>query len=291
MGDEFSAPLFHDVKSKACAVRSGVSGVMRVWNAAWVQCQEVRRRLEEMQRKKEACVDKRQTEKATAGNSHGEAGGLEKPEIGADVREAEHPLTPQQITCKEVDDVTHGTHESAYAACLHHNLSSILKEKEALQSPTAPVESKIIPLFEVNDDRHPQSKWRPREHHSEADLRSDSAERDSDFPWHRPFGRSLSEGSCVSSRSTFTLGFSPLNAQHKHCQINTQPLELNEQLVRDLPSSHQELLHPRHFSYKSPRDSSEEKCPTKGCTVSTNQDVTTPETSVIPAENNGSNVV
>ncbi|KAG7229718.1 hypothetical protein INR49_012514 [Caranx melampygus] len=83
LGGEFSTPHFQALKVKACAVGSGVSGVMKVWNATWVQCQEVRQRLEEMQKKK--AVDKNQIQQATAAKSQGEGGGMKKKERGSEV--------------------------------------------------------------------------------------------------------------------------------------------------------------------------------------------------------------
>nr|CBN80926.1 Puratrophin-1 [Dicentrarchus labrax] len=163
LGGEFSTPHFQALKAKACTVGKGAL----MWNATWVQCQEVRQRLEEMQKKKG--VDKNQIQQSTAANPQGEDGGMEK-------------------------------------------------EKR-------------------------KSKWRPRGHHSEADLRStDLVEGGNGFPLHRPLGRSLSEGSYVSPHLTSISGFSPLNVRHKHCQSKTHPLEQNLQPVQNLPISHNESL-------------------------------------------------
>ncbi|XP_062271900.1 pleckstrin homology domain-containing family G member 4B-like [Scomber scombrus] len=218
LGGEFSTTHFQTLKAKACTVRSGASGVMGVWNAAWVQCQEVRQRVEEMQ-KKNTCKDKTPNQQATAVNTQGEAGGMKN-----------------------------------------------------------------------NEER--KTKWRPREHHSEADLRStDSVEGADDFLSHKPLGRSLSEGSHASSHLTFASNFSPLNERHRHCQSKTQPLIQNQQTIQNPPTSHDQSL---LLTCKSKRDSNkEEGGSTKGCTVSTqsSKDLRTPEILLSPTENNDTNVL
>uniref|UniRef100_A0A671XPH5 Quattro n=1 Tax=Sparus aurata TaxID=8175 RepID=A0A671XPH5_SPAAU len=217
LGGEFSTPHFQALKAKACAVGLGASGVMRVWNAALVECREVRQRLEEMQMKKG--VDKNQIQPTTAANPQGEDGGIEKRE-------------------------------------------------------------KI------------KTKLRPREHHSEADLRStDSVEGGRDVPPHQPLGRSLSEGSHASPYLTSTSSFSPLNVRHKHCQSWTQPLEQNPKPVQNLPNSHNESLQSGNLSCKSKSNGIEDE--SEGCTASTQspKDLKTPETLLTAAENNCSNVL
>ncbi|XP_060926172.1 quattro [Limanda limanda] len=164
LGGEFSTLHFQALKAKACAVGSGV---LKVWNASCVQCQEVRKRLEEMQKKKGA--DKKQTQQTTAAASQMEPGGTEM------------------------------------------------------------------------DGK--KTKLRPREHRSQVDLRSwESAEVCHDSPPHKGLGRSLSDGSCVSSPLMSISGFSPLNVRHKHCQGRTQPLRQNLQPFQKLPISHNESL-------------------------------------------------
>ncbi|AWP03134.1 pleckstrin -likey domain containing family G (with RhoGef domain) member 4 [Scophthalmus maximus] len=167
LGGEFSTVHFQALKVKACGVGSGASGVIEVWNATWVQCQEVRQRLEETQKK--TGVDKHQIQQTTAANSQMENGGTEKE----------------------------------------------------------------------GEDERPLTKRRPREHHSEADLRiTECTEVCDDFPLHKGLGRSLSEGSYVSAHLTSISGFSPLDVRHKHCQSRLQPLEKNLQPFQNLPISH-----------------------------------------------------
>lgn len=259
-----------------------------MWNAAWVQCQEVRQRLEKTQ-KNEKGVDKNQIQQTTAANPQGE--GMEKEEKRSEVvvvvGEAEcsptQPLTPQE----EVVNISESEGESTTAASSNHHLKPELtgSEKGESQAQTLP-EAKSEKTTQ-NIDNHPETKQRPREHHSEADLRSsDSAEGGDGFPLHQPLGRSLSEGSRVSSHLTSISDFSPLNVRHKHCQSKTQPLEQNLQHVQNLPVSHNESLRSGNMSCESKEEGG-------GCTVSTQSptDVRTPETLLTATEDNGSNVL
>uniref|UniRef100_A0A8C9X0R8 protein-glutamine gamma-glutamyltransferase n=1 Tax=Sander lucioperca TaxID=283035 RepID=A0A8C9X0R8_SANLU len=98
LGGEFSTLQFQALKAKACAVGSGALGVMRVWNVAWVQCQEVRQRLQE---KKEKGVDKNQIQPTTAANPQGDDGGIEKEEKKNEEGENECFLTQQPTSQKD----------------------------------------------------------------------------------------------------------------------------------------------------------------------------------------------
>uniref|UniRef100_A0A8C4DZ83 Quattro n=1 Tax=Dicentrarchus labrax TaxID=13489 RepID=A0A8C4DZ83_DICLA len=62
LGGEFSTPHFQALKAKACTVGKGAL----MWNATWVQCQEVRQRLEEIGHHSEA--DLRSTDLVEGGN-------------------------------------------------------------------------------------------------------------------------------------------------------------------------------------------------------------------------------
>ncbi|XP_035517775.1 quattro [Morone saxatilis] len=294
LGGEFSTPHFQALKAKACAVGKGALGVMRVWNATWVQCQQIRQRLEEMQKKKG--VDKNQIQQGTAANPQGEDGGIEekRSEVGGDTCS----LTPQLTSQKEVVNISESEGESTTAVCFNHHSKPDLKgsengESQAQNLPEAPVKNdKITPVFPQNCNCHPESKWGPRGHHSEADLRStDSVEGGNGFPLHQPLGRSLSEGSHVSPHLTSSSGFSPLNVRHKHCQSKTHPLEQNLQPVQNLPISHNKSLWSGNLSCESKGDSNEEEA--EGCTASTQtpKDLKTLETLLTPAENNSSNVL
>ncbi|XP_063330530.1 uncharacterized protein KIAA1755-like isoform X1 [Pelmatolapia mariae] len=279
LGGEFSTPHFQAVKAKACALGSGASAAMRVWNAAWAQCREVRQHLKEMQKKKKN-IDKNQIQKTTAAKSPGEHGEMEKEEKGSVIAEAEHSLTPQLSTS---------------AACLNCNdfKESKNKESKELHLPEIPDKNgENTSDFSQNTDSHQESKLRPREHHSETDLRDvNSIKGSEDFPSHQPLSRSLSEGSHVCSYLTSVPGFSPLNVSHKHCHSKRQSLEQNQQPIQNLPFPHNKRLRPGNLISKSPRDSNEGKG--EGCIDSTRdpEDVRTPETLLTPAEINGCNVL
>lgn len=279
LGGEFSTPHFQAVKAKACALGSGASAAMRVWNAAWAQCREVRQHLKEMQKKKKY-IDKNQIQKTTAAKSPGEHGEMEKEEKGSVIAEAEHSLTPQLSTS---------------AVCLNCNNFKESKNKESkeLHLPEMPDKNgENTSDFSLNTDSHQESKLRPREHHSETDLRDvNSMKGSEDFPSHQPLSRSLSEGSHVCSYLTSVPGFSPLNVSHKHCHSKTQSLEQNQQPIQNLPFPHNKRLLPGNPISKSPRDSNEGKG--EGCIDSRQEpeDVRTPETLLTQTEINGCTVL
>uniref|UniRef100_I3KTH1 Quattro n=1 Tax=Oreochromis niloticus TaxID=8128 RepID=I3KTH1_ORENI len=219
LGGEFSTPHFQAVKAKACALGSGASAAMRVWNAAWAQCREVRQHLKEMQKKKKN-IDKNQIQKTTAAKSPGEHGEMEKEGKGSVIAE------PKELHLPEIPD----------------------KNGENTSD------------FSLNTDSRQESKLRPREHHSETDLRDvNSTKGSEDFPSHQPLSRSLSEGSHVCSYLMSIPGFSPLNVSHKHCHSKTQSLEQNQQSIQNRPFPHNKRLRPGNLISKSPRDSNEGK--------------------------------
>ncbi|XP_039971607.1 uncharacterized protein LOC120783014 isoform X2 [Xiphias gladius] len=289
LGGEFSTLHFQALKVKACGVGSGASGVMKVWNATWVQQQDVRRRLDEMQKKKG--VVKNQIQQTSAASYQGDDGGIEKKEKRSVVGEDEYPLEQQPTSAKELVGIPENASESTTAACFKHHLQPDSKGGENGE-PQAQKLAEATPVFPQNSDCHPETKWRLREHHSEVDLRStDSTEVGNGFPLHKALGRSLSEGSCVSSHLTSISGFSPLNVRHKHCQSRTQQLENNLKPNQNLPISHNESLRSGNLTCKSKGDSNEEEG--EGCAVFTQspKDFRTPETLLTPTENNSSNVL
>uniref|UniRef100_A0A3Q3KPC2 Quattro n=1 Tax=Monopterus albus TaxID=43700 RepID=A0A3Q3KPC2_MONAL len=278
---EFSTQHFQALKAKACTVESGASGVIRSWNAAWVCCQDVQQRLKEMQKKKEG-IDKNQIQQVTATSLQGEDV-IEKDKM-SEVGENELFLTQKPNSPKDIVSIS----ERVTAACLNHHLKPDLKQckKREPQPQKSPENEKMVPVFPQSNDCNLQTKWRPREHHSEADLRiTHSAEVVSDFPLHKALGRSLSEGSCMNSHLMSISGFSPLNVTQKHCQSRTQPLEQNLQPIQNLPTSHNHSLWTENLSCKSKGDKNEDEG--KGCTVSTQtpEDVMSPETLPTPTEN------
>ncbi|KAM7005870.1 quattro [Tautogolabrus adspersus] len=292
LGDEFSTPHFQAVKAKAAAVGAGASGGIRVWNAAWVLCQEVRRRLEEMQ-KKEKGVDKNQIQQTTAVNPQGKDGGTEKMEKRREVGEDECSVTAQ-LTSQTEADISDRERITTTAESIDHCLKPDLRgsgeeESQKQKSPKSPVKKdQMSPITPQINHWSPDTKQRSREHLSEADLTSaDLAEGGNDFPSHQPLGRSRSEGSCVSSHLSILSGFLPLNVRHKHCQIRTPPLEPNLQPIQNLPVSQNESLPSGNLSWESKRDSSEEAG--DGCKGS--KELKSQETLLTPTENNGDNVL
>uniref|UniRef100_A0A7N6FGR0 Quattro n=1 Tax=Anabas testudineus TaxID=64144 RepID=A0A7N6FGR0_ANATE len=260
LGGEFSTLHFQAQKAKACAVGSGASGVMRVWNAAWVQSQEVRQCLEQMHNKKKG-VDKNQIQHSTTASPQEEDGVMQTKEKRNEVGEDE--CSHEQATFpKEIADASQSVRENGTAACFNHHLEPDLKEESQVQAkPTKLVKNdQITPVFAQNSECNPDTKWRPREHHSEADLRTtDSVGAGDEFPLHKALGRSLSEGSSVSSHLRSISSFSPLNLRHKHFLSRTQPLEQNLQPLPNLPIHNNSSLHSGNLSLDSKTESNEEK--------------------------------
>lgn len=292
LGGEFSTLNFQALKAKACTVGSGASGVMRMWNAAWVQCQDVRQHLEEIKKG----VDKNQIQQNTAANPQEEDGGKEKKEeqseVGGDRCSATQQLTSHNDAVKVTESET-GSNSGPSANQHSHpdQIGSKKAESEELKSPEASSKNDTTHIFKSSSS-HSESKWRPRGHHSQADLRSiSSVKGDDGFPSHQPLGRSLSEGSYTSSHLISISAFPPLNVRHKHCQNKMQPLEQSLQPVQNMPISHNESLQTGNLSCESRRDSNEEEG--ERCTASTQSlnDLKAPETLHTPMENNGSNVL
>ncbi|XP_041639253.1 quattro [Cheilinus undulatus] len=278
LGGEFSTQHFQAVRAQACAVGSGASGAMRMWNAAWVLCQEVRQHLEEIQKNKKG-VDKNQIQQNAAGNPQGENRGPDKMERRRERGEDECSVTQQLTSQTEGVNTSEREGVTTTAEPINHYLKSVEKEK-------------ITPISPQNNHWSPETKQKPREHHSEADLRSPGPPEGGDgFPPHQRLGRSLSEGSCVSSRLSILSSFSPLNVRHRHCQNRTQPLEQNLNFIQNLPASQNKSLWSGNLNWEAKGDSNEEadegsKEFNKGST-----DLRTPETLLTPTENNGDNVL
>ncbi|XP_068615187.1 pleckstrin homology domain-containing family G member 4B-like [Brachionichthys hirsutus] len=269
LGDEFATQNFQALKTKVCAMRSGAPGVMGVWNAAWVQCQEIRQRLETMQKKKTKTKgsDKNQILQTVA-DPQGD--GIEEEEERGDVGKSECPPTQKQATAPRSNN--------------HLRRSKKGEPQTQNRIEAAAANDKTTRVLTPNINRHPESKSRPREHHSEADLRSTaSGDGGSDFPFQQPLGRSLSEGSCSSCRLTAVSWFSPLNVRNKHCQSRTQQPEQHLQ-----PTQHPCV--PQNQCLVSGVRDGEQR---EGRTASTQrpQDLRTAETLLTPAQNNGSNAL
>uniref|UniRef100_A0A672IV88 Quattro n=1 Tax=Salarias fasciatus TaxID=181472 RepID=A0A672IV88_SALFA len=202
LGGEFSTQHFQAVKAKVCSVGSGASGATRVWNAAWVQCQEVRHRLEEMQKKRD--VDKDQIQQAAAASSSGESGGVERDRKRSEVGEDESSQPLQTTLPQEAVNITGSAKESVSVATPHQRLKTEFtrsgdKEKKEPQLPETPAESqKNMFWSKPYNNCHLEGMQKSREHYSEADLSSISSRKGSqDVPSHQPLGRSLTHQGLV----------------------------------------------------------------------------------------------
>uniref|UniRef100_A0A3Q3MTL9 Quattro n=1 Tax=Mastacembelus armatus TaxID=205130 RepID=A0A3Q3MTL9_9TELE len=225
---EFSTLHFQALKAKARTVGSSTTGTMKMWNAARIQCQEVRQRLREIQKKKG--IKRNQIQQATSPSLQGEDGVMEKNKR-SEVGENEKSLTQKPASPKDVVSTSESATEST-ATCINHHakpdLTGCKKGEYSVQK---------LP-----------------EHHSEVDLRiTDCNEVADDFPLHKALGRSQSEGSCMRSHLTITSDFPPLSVRHKHCERQTQPLDQN------LPIFHNNSLQSDKLSCKSERDSNKEE--------------------------------
>ncbi|KAM9409817.1 quattro [Pholidichthys leucotaenia] len=273
---EFSTVNFQAVKAKVCSMGSGTSRVMGMWNAAWVQRQEVKHCLAEAWKKKK-CVDKHQIHQTTAANSQGRHIKIDCREKGSEIVEDEQSLALQPTSQKEVTNIA--------------ETESKNKESNALQRPKTPTEDfKQTPICPQSCNSHLENKSRPREHHSEADLRS-STKEGRDSPSHQRLGRSLSEGSYRGTDLTSISGFSPLSVSHKNCQNRRHSLEQNQQRVQNLPLSHDESLWPGNLSCTSKLDTKEKGG--GGCIffIQTPEDVMPQERLLIPTGHNDSSVL
>lgn len=255
LGGEFSTLNFQAVKAKACAVGSGAGGAMKAWNAAWVQCQQLRQHLHKM----------KAIQQITAAHPQPEDGGVEKAEEGSEGR---------QLNCQK-DNVKlceHEGGESTITTSLHQCLKPALTGN--------------LPHATVQYAAFPHNSRRPREHHSEADLSTvDPAEGDGGCPARQHLGRSLSEGSQAGCQ--LPSSFIPLNVRNKHCQSRTQPLQRNLHPVHKLPGCHNDSCGSGHLRSKS--EGKDEYC--EGCTASSGvPPALTPETSPTSTGNISNNL-
>lgn len=285
LGGEFSTLHFQAVKAKACAVGAGAMGVMKVWNAAWLQCQQVRQHLNEVQKKKKA-FDKKQIQKAAAAKLQHEDGGVEKKDRRSEVGKGEFSVTQQEVRLSESEG------ERTTAACFHQNMKPDLKEKLQSMAQNLLHNSGQNVFFPQNKNCHPECKWRPREHHSEADLRSvDLVEGGDNFASHQTLGRSLSEGSHAGFQLTSAYGFLPLNVRNKHCPSRVQPLEVTLQPVKNLPVSHIESFRLGTQNRVSKSDSNEKECEGHAASTDGPHYLRFSDTVLFPAEDVGSTVL
>ncbi|XP_061583723.1 uncharacterized protein KIAA1755-like isoform X2 [Cololabis saira] len=286
LGGEFSTHHFEALRAEACAVGSAGPGIMKVWNAAWVQSQEVRQCLEEMQKKKKKKgVDKSQIQQTAAANPPGEHGEMEREGKRNELGEAVSALTQQPVSLTESVSPAEITGESSKGASFKDNFkggnSQGLKEMESpekfVKNPTR------TPLSAQICDHNPENKWRPREHCSEADLRNASSTTEAkDFPPHQSLGRSLSDNSCVKSSACA----SALNISHKH--HHSWSLGQNLQPLQNLLVPQNERTCQQNTSSQPDRGCNKGECDGRALSAQNPEDSKTQQTLITATESNGS---
>ncbi|XP_027858822.1 quattro isoform X1 [Xiphophorus couchianus] len=275
---EFSAPHFQALRAKASAMGAESSGMLRAWNAAWVQSQEVKQRLEEMQEKHKG-VEKNPTQHTTAANPLGEHEEKEREGKRNKPGEARNVQIPQQSSHVEVVSTAKCQGETISAAFSKHNCESDLSiKKELLEAQCN--NSKNTSDLSQTGDFHTASQCKSKEHHSITDLSTVGPAERKDFPVHQTLGRSLSEGSYEMSIS----GFLPLS--HKHCHSRKHSLDQNLQPTQKLQTFRQVGVQPDNLSCESKRDDKQREG--KESTISTRspEDLRTSETLLTPTESN-----
>lgn len=264
LGGEFSTLNFQAVKAKACALGSGAPGAMKVWNAAWVQCQQLKQLLDKMQKNKHFS-NKELIQQTTAAHPQPEDGGVSKTEKGSEAQQQNWHREDFKICEHEGGEIATGTSPHQY-----------LQPDLTRNAPHTTIQYAVFP----------QTNGRPREHHSEADLRTvDPTGEDGGFPARQHLGRSLSEG----SHAGFQLpsSFLPLNVRNKHCHSRTQPLQLNLHPVHKPIGCLNDSCGSRHLRSKS--NGKDEYC--GGCAGSSEvPQQLPPETSVRAIGNSSNNV-
>ncbi|XP_023811025.1 uncharacterized protein LOC101173699 isoform X1 [Oryzias latipes] len=276
LGGEFSDSNFQALRAKACTVGPGASGMMKTWNAARVRCQEVKQRLEEVQRKKRG-KDKNQIPQTAAVNPPGKENEIKGRR--SELEEAEGSSILQPIF------QTEGAYTTGSTAVLHpkHDSKTELKEtpnqdSKSLQLPEPLLKNAAeTQVFTQIFGCHPEGKRRPRDHHSESDLRTTKGPKG--LLLHHNLGRSLSEGSRATSASSFL----PAVIRHKHCHSRTQSLDENMPTIHTL---HQDSLSPPQKGNETRGDSDDGK---RGELTVSCKDLRSPET--LTTENNNSSLL
>ncbi|KAM6980671.1 quattro [Aplochiton taeniatus] len=230
---EFAAQHFQAVKARA-RVGSSESpfGGLAVWNAAWDQCQDIRQLLKERMK---TATDKNQS---SIGGAQGEKGLLEPGKESSGEGEAGSSQNPAPVISPELGH--HSENSAVEDSCAKtsadlkssssHFQADLKGRKEAILvhfPESTDKEAKLSRAVPQSCSSHPETKWRPREHHSEADLRSVTPVGGEEaFPWHQALGRSLSEGSCVTLCLSSSSGSCPLSVRHTRWELKARPLEL-----------------------------------------------------------------
>lgn len=217
LGCDFSTLNFQAVKVKACALGSKSSAAMRVWNAAWLRCQEVRQHVEKMQKKGKS-ADKIQSRRSSAASPRevGETEGDGGEQAGGESLTFQLTSGKEQVKEPETDEAA----AVNVANCVTPDLRGAEREDSSVRDALPAPEGAEKTMLEDGGDHSgfARSRGRLREHRSVEDLsRAKSAEGNADSP-RQPVGRSLSEG----SHGNFPL--TPLNVRNKHCQ---PPPEVN----------------------------------------------------------------
>uniref|UniRef100_A0A096M8U4 Quattro n=1 Tax=Poecilia formosa TaxID=48698 RepID=A0A096M8U4_POEFO len=214
LAGEFSAPHFQALRAKASAMGAEASGMLRAWNAAWIQSQEVKQRLEEMQEKHKG-AEKNPTQQTTAANPLGEQEEEEREGKRNEPGEARSSPIPQQSSHVDVVSTLKCQAEAVSAAFSKHNCESDLSiKKELLEAQRK--NSENTSALSQTADFHTASQCKSKEHHSIADLSGAES--------------------------------------HKHCHGRKHSLDQNLQPTQKLQTLHQEGVQPDNLSCESKRD-------------------------------------
>ncbi|XP_030230909.1 LOW QUALITY PROTEIN: quattro [Gadus morhua] len=241
---DLSSPHFQAVKTQALGLGPRASGVLRAWNAAWVQCQKVRQRLGESGKMK--CVPDNQNQAVPAAASQGELGVQERKEEERKGEEEEAEDVEKRRKSAEAGGLlTRGSPASSTEVNNADGDQGREKKKKKKSCegepggkacaaqwpgpqstpdpcpglPGAAVKDEVVTgavsrLSGASPGCHVANRRRQKEHHSDMDLRRvDSFGQGEESPSHQGLGRSLSEGSCVNpSLTSFPSPPSPFDA-------------------------------------------------------------------------------
>ncbi|KAM4741771.1 quattro isoform 2-T2 [Anableps anableps] len=283
LAGEFSTPHFQSLRAKASAMGAEASGMLRAWNAAWVQSQQVKQRLAEMQKNYKG-IDKNQAQQTTAANPLEKHEENEREGKRNEMGEVQRSQIPRQSFHVGVINTAKCQGKNSSAACLKHNFESELSIKKELFE-TQSKNSKNTPVLSQTGDFFTGSNCKPKEHHSIADLSGTGSAKNRDFPLHQTLGRSLSEGSYEMTIS----GFLPLS--HKHCHSRKHSLDQNLQPTQKLHIVHQDGLQPENLSCESKRDSNQGEGKESTISTPSPEDSKTLETLLTPTESYDNNIL
>ncbi|CDQ76534.1 unnamed protein product [Oncorhynchus mykiss] len=225
LGNCFSSRHFQ--KIKACSMKS--SRGMNLWNATWVQCQEVSQRLGE--RLQQGNAANKYQQQLTAGGAQVKDRVLETWKGREKEEEDKEEVVVAPCSLTQASNSPPGSRDrrarhSTNIACFNLPFKDDLKRskgaKEASQLAKSPgIEGKLTPAVPQDGDGG------PGRHHSETDLKmGDLVAGCEAFPWkHGTLGGSLSEGSCISSPLSSKYGSSPLSARLSHSQPSVVALQ------------------------------------------------------------------